>query len=57
MTDAAATFAHSPEALPILAGWQSRTPALLNRLTPAQRRILEPVRPRPPGSRSGIERQ
>ena len=33
------------------------SPALLDRLTPAQRRILEPVRPRPPGSPFGIERQ
>lgn len=32
-------------------------PELLDRLTPSQRAILEPVRPRPPGAALGIERR
>ena len=32
------------------------TEELLNRVTPEQRRILEPILPRPPGTRRGLER-
>ena len=32
------------------------TDELLNRVTPEQRRILEPILPRPPGTRRGLER-